>query len=530
MGKATRWLRSFLGLKKEGKQSHQYLPSHTDDNNSKETRLDVPQVKTKLKEKRRWSFGKSSRGHSSTTVAGPGLCPEPIAEAKASCNEHSFGAENEQNKHAIAVAAATAAAADAAVAAAHAAAAVVRLTSSGFSFVSEERSREEYAAIRIQTAFRGYLARKALSALKGLVKLQALVRGHIVRKQATETLRCMQSLVTIQARVRARSLRMSEGGQASQSKLMQRRHQEFRPSKSSERRNPSTGSLNEREGKAQSRQDARVRSGRELFHVFPQREMENSSLDGSTKIVEMDTNRSSSKKWIGSMTDSLSIEQSISSNSATQYPPHDNWRLQSSQQAHSLPHYKGFTSAESFHGMTSELNRLSIPRAGADMLTAPVSQDFSPGTVCADYDYGEDSVFSTAQSSPQFSSAKFGGKRGPFTPRSEYAESLFEGYSAFPNYMANTESSKAKVRSHSAPKQRPASYERNTMSSRRRMSLQGAVDDRSSVTSERMQRSSSQVPSVRKGYQYAGPVMLDRSTVPLKDGQFETASTTNCHY
>lgn len=231
------------------------------------------------------------------------------------------------------------------------------------------------------------------------------------------------------------------------------------------------------------------------------------------------------------MPDSHSIEPSISSTtSATQYPPHDNWRLQSSQQAHSLPHHKGFTSAESLHRMTSELYRLSVPKSGADILNAPVSQDFSPETVYEDYDYGEDSVFSTAQSSPQFSSAKLGGKRGPFTPRSEYAESLFEGYSGFPNYMANTESSKAKVRSQSAPKQRPDSYERNTVPSRRRISLQGAVDVRSSFDSARMQRSSSQVPSVRKGYQYAGPVMLDRSTMSLRDSQFETASARNGHY
>ncbi|XP_039139146.1 protein IQ-DOMAIN 1-like [Dioscorea cayenensis subsp. rotundata] len=72
-------------------------------------------------------------------------------------------------------------------------------------------SIEDAAAIKIQAHFRGHLARRAFRALRSLVKLQALVRGVCVRRQARIAVHCMQVLVRLQVRVRARQLLSSSG-------------------------------------------------------------------------------------------------------------------------------------------------------------------------------------------------------------------------------------------------------------------------------------------------------------------------------
>ncbi|EOA20781.1 hypothetical protein CARUB_v10001110mg [Capsella rubella] len=281
---------------------------------------------------------------------------------------------SDADKHAIAVAAATAAVAEAALAAARAAAEVVRLTNGGRnSSVSQtcrsnRRWTQEYRAARkIQSAFRGYLARRALRALKALVKLQALVKGHIVRKQTADMLRRMQTLVRLQARARAsRSSHVSDSFHSSTLMV------------------PS--------------------SSPQALHARRVSEAEYS------KVIAMDHNHHRSPMGSSRLLDQWRTDETLWN--APQYNEDDDKILEVDTWK---PHLR------------------ESPRKRGSLMV-PTSVESSP------------------QLRSRTGSSSGGSRRKtPFTPtRSEYE--YYSGY--HPNYMANTESYRAKVRSQSAPRQR----------------------------------------------------------------------------
>ncbi|XP_022738726.1 protein IQ-DOMAIN 14-like [Durio zibethinus] len=387
------------------------------------------------KERGRWSFARSSNPTSSSShldaLSGP--CIDTL----------------DASKHAIAVAAATAAVAEAALAAAHAAAEVVRLTSGGgggSAGGSNRRLAQEMAAVKIQSAFRGYLARRALRALKALVKLQALVRGHIVRKQTADMLRRMQTLVRLQARARA-SRAYATKSLDSAGKMSHSRNAVLASSIKDEcqLRAYSTKfdgpSILKRCGSNSNLRDIinleKAQMGSNWLDHWMEESLRNHQRDAPLRHRHVDDENSDKILEVDTWKPRLNSQQS-------------NRNFRASQHGSALDYNQTFMAYDSPRKLSGKASNSLANLASAEVLS--LSSLKYPG--------GKDeAVLRTADNSPQPLSASSrpgsSARRSPFTPtRSECSWGYLSGYYGHPNYMANTESSRAKYRSQSAPRQR----------------------------------------------------------------------------
>ncbi|XP_042379202.1 protein IQ-DOMAIN 2-like isoform X1 [Zingiber officinale] len=152
---------------------------------------------------------------------------------------------------------------------------------------SPGKTREEIAAVKIQTAFRGHLARRALQALRGLVRLKSLIDGNSVKCQATTTLRYMQTLARIQSQIRTRRTRMLEENQALQQQMLLKHEREIEILKMGEEWDDSLQTKKQLEASLLSKQEAAIRRERALAYAFSH-QWKNSSKSVSPIFMDPD--------------------------------------------------------------------------------------------------------------------------------------------------------------------------------------------------------------------------------------------------
>ncbi|KAL3818102.1 hypothetical protein ACJIZ3_004007 [Penstemon smallii] len=299
-------------------------------------------------------------------------------------------------------------------------------------------TREEWAAVMIQSRFRAYLSRRALRALKALVKLQALVRGHLLRKRTADTLRQLQALVRAQTRARVTRLLLSD----------QSPHPHRNGSKS----------------------NSLINYDREKSHL--------------------------GRVWMDSKTSERLWEQGSFTRSTT--TPTDDER--SDKILHVDTQKPRFTPKRRnlFHSSSDQ----NCPSFSTSKDSGEI-QSFSP------LKYAQTSSLST----PQYYSAISSKREETFTPtKSDGSRSYLSGCSDNPNYMAYTESSKAKARSLSVPKQRQQQYEKS--SSMKRYSVHHVYGGHESNFTSKA---------------YPGSGRLDRLGMPISRGDVSGFSGGHWH-
>ncbi|XP_045819232.1 protein IQ-DOMAIN 2-like isoform X1 [Trifolium pratense] len=162
---------------------------------------------------------------------------------------------------------------------------------------SSKPPTDEVAAIKIQTAFRRYMARRALRALRGLDRLRSLMEGLVVKRQAISTLRSMQTLGHVQSQIRSRRLRILEETQALQKQLLQKHTKELEI-QIGEEWDESIQSREQIEAKLLSKYEAAMRRERAMAYSFTHQKNGRNSSKSINPMFTDPTNPAWGWSWL----------------------------------------------------------------------------------------------------------------------------------------------------------------------------------------------------------------------------------------
>ncbi|KAL0388952.1 UNVERIFIED_CONTAM: protein IQ-DOMAIN 14 [Sesamum radiatum] len=366
---------------------------------------------------------------------------------------------------------------------------------------------EHHAAITIQTAFRGYLARRALRALKGLVKLQALVRGHNVRKQAKMTLRCMQALLRVQSRILDQRMRQTseESRRSTFSDTNIMSNSLYLQDIDDRRSNSKPGTsipddwddlphtIDEVKAMVQQRKNKPTsKHKRNLSQAFSEqtwRAGRTSSLGSENELGEK--KHQLPDRW-------MAAKPWDNRGRADKRDPIKTFKMYASPQPHSYlaPNF------QSCHQQRpgSPLPRVSQNQPLGSLVTPSPSktrplQVRSASPHCA----REERSYHTAPTPSMRSNYYY--STGTLHPQNYKETAYASSRISVPNYMAATESAKARVRSQSAPRQRPSTPQREKVGTRKRLSYPAGPDPQNSVNGYQSMKSPS-LKSVNGVYMY----------------------------
>ncbi|CAN6830825.1 hypothetical protein Bca4012_028711 [Brassica carinata] len=336
------------------------------------------------------------------------------------------------------------------------------------------------SATKIQAAFRAYMARRSFRALKGLVRLQGVVRGHSVKRQTINAMKYMQQLVRVQSQIQSRRIKTLEY-------KAQAERDEAKWAAASDAGNgnwdDSVLTKEERDARSQRKTDAVIKRERSMAYSYSHKLWKNSPKSAaSTGGLPL---------WWNWMDQQLPLASPAPSHRDYRLTP---TRLSPSPLSHHFRHDSNFDT--------------STPKSSRSTLLTP-SRPIRTGTSRYSRGRGQDS---------------------PFTDNDSLTSCP-----PFPSYMAPTVSARAKVRPSSNPKERVMGTPSSVSSERRRMSYpptqQGMDTFRWNKGSLVMSNSSGQrggggpsspggvVLEKHKTLKSVGNLSIGSSTVSMADGR-----------